>query len=217
MNKIRFMTVFALGALMFSGASWALEIPLMGGSGGAAEAAHGATSGGSIGFVDMDKIFQIFPQTQAAKEDYAKQLKKKKEQLAQKEAALAEIQSRAAVLESTLKQGAPAEVMASSSTVPGASSTTEDPLASAAQSLATMKRDLDDKKAELEELRKQSAADLATFESQQSQLILGKIYQALRDVANEEQVTVVVDKSSILYGDASIDLTDKLQQRVRGY
>jgi Skp family chaperone for outer membrane proteins len=48
-------------------------------------------------------------------------------------------------------------------------------------------------------------------------MILGKIYQALRDVANEEQVVVVVDKSSILYGDANIDLTEKLQERVRGY
>jgi Skp family chaperone for outer membrane proteins len=160
----------------------------------------------------------VYPQTQAAKEDYAKQLKKKREQLAEKEAALAEIQSRAAVLESTLKQGAPPTaptVADSSSTVSAVPSA--DPLANAAQSLATMKRDLEEKKSELEDTRKQAAADLAAFESQQSQLILGKIYQALRDVANEEQVTVVVDKSSILYGDASIDLTDKLQQRVRGY
>jgi Skp family chaperone for outer membrane proteins len=211
MNKIRFirfMMVSLLGALLFSGADWALEIPLTGSGGG------DAARGGTIGYVDMDKIFQIYPQTQAAKEDYAKQLKKKKEQLAQKEAALAEIQSRASVLESTLKQGAPAGVVASSTTVDGS---TADPLASAAQSLATMKRDLEEKKSELEDTRKQAAADLAAFESQQSQLILGKIYQALRDVANEEQVTVVVDKSSILYGDASIDLTDKLQQRVRGY
>jgi Skp family chaperone for outer membrane proteins len=212
MKNIRFILIVALSATAFSGAGWGLEIPLAGGTAGG-DAGHGA-----IGYVDMDKIFQVYPQTQAAKEDYAKQLKKKREQLAEKEAALAEIQSRAAVLESTLKQGAPPTaptVADSSSTVSAVPSA--DPLANAAQSLATMKRDLEDKKAEMEELRKQSAADLAAFEAQQSQLILGKIYQALRDVANEEQVSVVVDKSSILYGDASIDLTDKLQQRVRGY
>ena len=45
----------------------------------------------------------------------------------------------------------------------------------------------------------------------------GLIYKALKDLANEEQVTLVVDKSSILFGSAEIDLTDKLQQRVRGY
>ncbi len=210
MKKIHCMIVLALSASFFAGASCALDIPLA----GVAEASRG---GGAIGYVDMDKIFQIYPQTQAAKEDYAKQLKKKREQLAEKEAALAEIQTRAAVLESTLKQGAPSPSTIAVDSTTATTGPTEDPLASAAQSLATMKRQLDDKKAEMEELRKQSAADLAAFESQQSQLILGKIYQALRDVANEEQVTVVVDKSSILYGDASIDLTDKLQQRVRGY
>jgi Skp family chaperone for outer membrane proteins len=190
----------------------ALEIPLSGG---------GETSrGGSIGFVDLDKIFQIYPQTQVAKEDYAKQLKKKRELLAEKEAALTDIQTRTSVLESTLKQGGPVtpppaengELTEDSTVNPAA-----DPLASAAESLANMKRELEDKKAEMEELRKQAAADLAAFESQQSQLILGKIYQALRDVASEEQVSVVVDKSSILYGDGNIDLTEKLQQRVRGY
>jgi Skp family chaperone for outer membrane proteins len=215
MKRIRFILVMALSAPAMSGAIWGLDIPLTGATPGSSS---DATRGGTIGYVDMEKIFQIYPQTQAAKEDYAKQLKKKREQLAEKEAALAEIQSRAAVLESTLKQGAPPAapvVLDSSSTA--SSVPAVDPLASAAQSLATMKRDLEDKKAEMEELRKQSAADLAAFEAQQSQLILGKIYQALRDVANEEQVTVVVDKSSILYGDASIDLTDKLQQRVRGY
>lgn len=215
MKRIRCMLTL-MGAVMLSGAvSWALEIPL---TGGGSESSRGAAS---IGYVDMDKIFQIYPQTQAAKEDYAKQLKKKREQLAEKEAALAEIQSRAAVLESTLKQGAPAvpppTPNADGTTTAPSTDPNADPLASAAQSLATMKRELDDKKAEMEDMKKQAAADLAAFEAQQSQLILGKIYQALRDVANEEQVAVVVDKSSILYGDASIDLTDKLQQRVRGY
>jgi hypothetical protein len=30
-------------------------------------------------------------------------------------------------------------------------------------------------------------------------------------------VTLVVDKASILYGDTAIDLTDRLQAKVRGY
>jgi hypothetical protein len=106
-----------------------------------------------------------------------------------------------------------------SQTVPGdpAAPDAADPAASVGQSVDNMKKDLNDKKSELEEMRRQAKADLASFEGQQSQLILGKIYQALRDVAVEEQVSVVVDKSSILYGDAAIDLTEKLQQRVRGY
>ena len=189
-------------AALISRSAGALDIPLSGGT----EAGGGI----KIGYVDMDRIFQVYPQTQAAKEDYAKQLKKKREQLAAKESELREVEGRISVLESTMKQGgAPPAV--------DGAPPAEDPLASVSQSVGKMKDELDSRKTELVELRKQATADLAAFESQQSQMILGKIYQALRDVAVEEQVAVVVDKSSILYGDASIDLTDKLQQRVRGF
>lgn len=188
------LAVFITGASLF-----ALDIPLSGTSDGA--------GGAKLGYVDMDRIFQIYPQTQAAKEDYLKQLKKKREQLGAKEAELKDIEGKISVLESTLKQGGAVN----------ATDQSPDPMANASQSVGNMKSDLETKKAELLELRKQATADLAAFESQQSQLILGKIYQALRDVAVEEQVSVVVDKSSILYGDASIDLTEKLQQRVRGF
>lgn len=179
---------FALSLLIFSTASFALDIPLSGGS-------QQSGGGAKIGFVDMDRIFKIYPQTQAAKEDYSKQLKKKKDQLAAKEKELEDIKNRISILDSTSVSGAE---------TPG-------------EGTGTLKKDLEDKKVEYEEMKKQASQDLANFQSQQSQIILGKIYQALRDLALEEQVSVVVDKASILYGDATIDLTDKLQERVRGY
>lgn len=183
---------------------YSLEIPLVGAGGGGQKSV-------SIGYVDMERIFQIYPQTQAAKEDYAKQLKKKREQLAEKEAELENIKSRISVLESTLKDlgGNAQSDSAAGSAVPGASETP--------QSLTNMKKELETKKTELEELKKRAQDDLIVFENQQSRLILGKIYQALKDLAAEEQLTIVVDKSSILYGSTDIDLTEKLQQRVRGY
>lgn len=192
-----FMTAIIRGA-------YALDIPLSG--------ATDSGGGIKIGYVDMDRIFQIYPQTQAAKEDYAKQLKKKREQLASKEAELRDIEGKISVLSSTLKEGVGAPAPQ-----PTAIDDQNDPSMNASLSVGKMREDLEVRKTELTELRKQATADLAAFQSQQSQMILGKIYQALRDVATEEQVAVVVDKSSILYGDASIDLTDKLQQRVRGF
>jgi Skp family chaperone for outer membrane proteins len=201
-------TILSTAILALTGISalQALDIPLSG-------ATEGGGGGLKIGYVDMDKIFQIYPQTQAAKEDYAKQLKKKRELLASKEAELRDVEGKISVLQSTLKEGG------SAATPPadGTSVDTAEPAAAVGQNIVKMRDDLDARKAELVELRKQATADLAAFQAQQSQLILGKIYQALRDVAVEEQVAVVVDKSSILYGDASIDLTDKLQQRVRGF
>jgi Skp family chaperone for outer membrane proteins len=196
------MTLIFTG--LVSGAS-ALEIPLGGTSGPA------TTGGTSVGYVDMDRIFQIYPQTQAAKEDYAKQLAKKREQLREKEAQVANLKSRIGVLESTLKD------LGNQPSSPADSNLPADPQPGSATPTDDMKQQLETQMAELEEMRKQAERDLAAFQNQQSQMILGKIYQALRDLAQEEQVTLVVDKSSILYGDAAIDLTDKLQSRVRGY
>lgn len=189
-----FLTMFLISTASFQ--LNGLEIPLVGTEAG------GGKGGANIGYVDMDHIFRIFPQTLSAKEDYMKQLKRKRDQLAEKEKELEAVKSRMSVLENTLKDystaGAPAPADGSTPT-------------------PALQKELEEKQAEYEDIRKQAANDLATFESQQSQMILGKIYQALKELANEQQISVVVDKSSVLYGDATIDLTQKLQERVRGY
>jgi Skp family chaperone for outer membrane proteins len=211
--------VFSLFLASFTSA---LDIPLEGGGGG-------GTGKLSIGYVDMEKIFQLYPKTMDAKADYARQLKAKREELAKREAELNAVQTKLTVLESTLKTGAAplghSDVDSSTSTTnptPSVEESAIDPNlenaeAKEPQSLVTLRKELQDKKADFEEQRKRAQDDLLAFERRQSQIILGNIYQALRDLAQEEQVTVVVDKSSILYGDATIDLTDKLQNKVRGY
>jgi len=199
MNLVRNTVCFLMIGL--AGSASALEIPL----GGGVEAAGGG--GTTVGYVDMDRIFQIYPQTQIAKEDYAKQLEKKRQQLREKESQVNALKARIGVLDSALKD---------LSAAPAADTTTVTNAGPDSPS-SDMKKQLEGQMAELDDLRKQSERDLATFQNQQSQIILGKIYQALRDLAQEEQVTLVVDKSSILYGDTAIDLTDKLQNRVRGY
>jgi Skp family chaperone for outer membrane proteins len=153
----------------------------------------------------MDRIFQIYPQTAIAKEDYAKQLQKKRDQLHEKEAQVNALKAKLGVLQNTIKDMAPAD---SSGTAVSAGQ---------GSNAGDMQQQLQQQVTELEDMRKQAEVDLAAFQNQQSQLILGKIYQALRDLAQEQQVTLVVDKASILYGDSAVDLTDKLQAKVRGY
>jgi Skp family chaperone for outer membrane proteins len=184
-------TTLAIGA-------HALEIPL-------SNAGGGGNGGAKIGYVDMERIFQVYPQTKAAKDDYRKRLDKLKADLAQRETELGNIRDRIAVLDSTLKNVAP----------PSVSGSTES--AAAPENMETMRRDLQTKETEFEEARKRALEDLASFESRQSQVILGKIYEALVNLAEDEQLTLVVDKSSILFGSASTDLTEKLQERIRGF
>jgi Skp family chaperone for outer membrane proteins len=188
----------------------ALEIPLGGSTGG------NNSTNIRIGFVDMELIFQVYPQTKAAKEDYRKKLDKMKQDLAQKENELGNIKDRLAVLDSTLK-GMSAPVPITNPNVDGSTPPVTDAAPQAPESISAMKKDLENKQLEYEDARKRAQADLAAFENRQSQIILGKIYEALQDLAQEEQVTMVVDKSSILFGASDNDLTEKLEQKIRGF
>jgi Skp family chaperone for outer membrane proteins len=196
----------------------ALDIPL---GGGGSEA-----SAIKIGYVDMEKIFQLYPKTQDAKQDYAKQLKAKRAELAKAEAELNAVKSKLTVLESTLKgSSAPlgaSDVDAGTSTVAAVDDSNIDPDLENAEakepaSITNLRAELEEKRVDFEERRKRAQDDLLAFERRQSQMILGNIYQALQDLAEEEQITIVVDKSSILYGATNIDLTDRLQSKVRGF
>lgn len=220
MKNIKFLVLSLLGMGLSFSSPKALEIPLTGAAGAS------ANGGAKIAYVDMELIFQLYPQTRFVKEDYAKQLQKKREQLAEKDAELANIKSRIAVLESTLKgmglnnAGEPAvSTPTAANGLSGEQPGSEQAVGGDGepQAVLSMKKELEEKQAEYEDLRQRAFEELAAFERQQTQTILGKIYLALRDLAQEEQVTLVVDKSSILYGAANIDLTEKLQQRVRGY
>src|SRR5687768_3046770 len=126
--------------LLATAPAGALDIPLTGVTSG------GGDGGGKIGYVDMDRIFQIYPQTLAAKEDYAKQLQRKRQQLADKEEELANIKSRISVLESTLRtMGAPAGAVPPSDSTGTAEALppAEAPPAGDSQALAKMKNELE--------------------------------------------------------------------------
>jgi len=64
--------------------------------------------------------------------------------------------------------------------------------------------------------QKQVEDNLIEIESRRSEILLGKIYKAVREVARESGVSVVVDKSQILYGQGSVDLTDTVIKRLEG-
>jgi len=45
--------------------------------------------------------------------------------------------------------------------------------------------------------------------------ILGKIYDAIRAVANEEGITVLVDSNNLIYGEDAEDITDKVLKKLK--
>ncbi len=75
-------------------------------------------------------------------------------------------------------------------------------------------KELSQKEDELKIFQKQAEKELLEYESRKSELLLGRIYVALKELATKEEVSVVVDKRNILYGQNAVDLTDKLIKKL---
>jgi Skp family chaperone for outer membrane proteins len=88
--------------------------------------------------------------------------------------------------------------------------------ASVAEGISLREEQLLKRQKELEDARASSAQSLRAFEASRAKTILGRLYKALVELANERGISLVVDKSAILYGQNTIDLTESLTRRVRG-
>ncbi|HNW44101.1 MAG TPA: OmpH family outer membrane protein [Elusimicrobiales bacterium] len=66
----------------------------------------------------------------------------------------------------------------------------------------------------LRAFQKQAERELLEYESHRTEILLGRIYVALKELAVKEAVSVVVDKRNILFGQPAVDLTGKLLERL---
>lgn len=66
--------------------------------------------------------------------------------------------------------------------------------------------------------REQTAAErnLLDAESRRTDQVLARLYRAVSEVARRDGVSVVVDKSAILYGHPAVDLTDRVLAHLKG-
>lgn len=179
------LAMLFLGAAL-SGAAFAVEIPFKRG---------GRDEGTRVGFVDMQRIYREYPETQKARAEYNRELARHKTDLAEKERALEDLKNR----------GTPVSAV-STDTVTGATAPATAPGAG----------DVDRARADLEKARSDAATALRDFESKQSARILGQLHKALVELATERGIALVVDKASILHGENAVDLTEALHRKVRG-
>lgn len=211
------MKPFILGALLFMASAivGGVEIPVR----------RGGASGAAVGYVDMELVFREYPEAKKAREEYQKEVVRHKGELADRERALADLKREIEALKAT---ALPAPTVEKSSTTiesltPAASTdTVESPAistataASLAEGITRREEQLLKRQKELEEARESSAQALRAFEATRSKTILGRLYKALVELAEERGIRLVVDKSAILYGQNTIDLTEALNRRVRG-
>ena len=57
---------------------------------------------------------------------------------------------------------------------------------------------------------------MVDIESKRSEMLLGRIYAAVKETAVESGVSVVIDKTAILFGQGSVDLTDRVLKKLEG-
>lgn len=82
--------------------------------------------------------------------------------------------------------------------------------------VAAKEAELASKQASLTAYQGQVEKDLVDIESRRSEMLLGRIYAAVKETAVESGVSVVIDKTAILFGQGSADLTDKVLKRLEG-
>jgi Skp family chaperone for outer membrane proteins len=75
--------------------------------------------------------------------------------------------------------------------------------------LESKRAELEAKEAAHEKHKARIEKNLLELESRRTEILLGKIYSAMQEVARENNVGVVIDKSQILYGQSTVDLTEK--------
>ncbi|MDD2805080.1 MAG: OmpH family outer membrane protein [Elusimicrobiales bacterium] len=80
--------------------------------------------------------------------------------------------------------------------------------------IAKKESDLASREEELRQAQRQSERELLEYEGRKSEMLLGRIYVALKELAIKEEVSVIVDKRNILYGQNAVDLTAKLLDKL---
>jgi len=76
--------------------------------------------------------------------------------------------------------------------------------------IALKEKELARKEDDFKQYQAEAEKNLLDLEGRKTEILLGKIHRAIEDVARQEGVSVVVDKTNILFGHDAVDLTDKV-------
>ena len=78
-----------------------------------------------------------------------------------------------------------------------------------------LQADIANKESELTREHDEADHGLLDVESRKTDQVLARLYRAITEVAHREGVSVVVDKTTILYGHPAVNLTDKVLKYLR--
>ncbi len=108
---------------------------------------------------------------------------------------------------------APVAVSSAAAPTPAASAPPKgkaDQLLALDAKILALQAEIASKETELSQVHDGADKDLLAAEGRKTDRVLARLYRAIGAVAKREGVSVVIDKSSLLYGHPAMDLTDKV-------
>ena len=239
---LNLIIVFVL-AILCPALSFSVEIPLD--KHPEAVAANASQGSANIAYVDIDKVFSEHPMTKRLKDEFCLTADKKKIELKSLLAEIARIEqiivSSASIvnkskeevvnfknmgsklIQSVTQSSAAASQVVQSTAAPSAKLLTPSEIAEKEKLIAGMekeieglKKKIEEKKLEIPKLVETQKECLNKLEEDQTNAVLIDIYSVFEKVAEEEDVTIIIDKNQLLYGKSVKDLTEKVLDRLRG-
>jgi Skp family chaperone for outer membrane proteins len=179
---------------------------------------------GSIGFVDIQRIYKSFPETIKARENLNELMHQAEDQLNLRKAELLRLRSELSTLKIEREFLARTPILISTTTalVPPAQSGnpitpgTIPPLGELNSRIAFKAGEIAQREVAFKEQQSLTEKGLVDIESRKTEMLLNRIHKAIQEVAQREGISVVIDKTNVLFGHETVDLTEKVLQFLRG-
>jgi len=193
-----------------------------------------------IGVVDMNKVLNEYPLTQKLQQDIDNFKQNKMAEIVSIEKEIEELMKQKLVINTEIEQLktqlAQISVSATTSTIISSesisstefiqSSTT---VVAQSEQVEQIKKNIEDKQKNLQQIEQEINTKKEIVKQKQTEIeseiekmkqkteaeIYAELYKIIKQIAQQEGLNVVIDKSGILYGEPEIDITDKVLKKIK--
>ena len=193
-----------------------------------------------IGVVDMNKVLNEYPLTQKLQQDIDNFKQNKMAEIVSIEKEIEELMKQKLVINTEIEQLktqlAQISVSATTSTIISSesisstefiqSSTT---VVAQSEQVEQIKKNIEDKQKNLQQIEQEINTKRQIVKQKQTEIeseieklkqkteaeIYAELYKIIKQIAQQEGLNVVIDKSGILYGEPEIDITDKVLKKIK--
>jgi len=193
-----------------------------------------------IGVVDMNKVLNEYPLTQKLQQDIDNFKQNKMAEIVSIEKEIEELMKQKLVINTEIEQLktqlAQIGVSATTSTIVSSesisstefiqSSTT---VVAQSEQVEQIKKNIENKQKNLQQIEQEINTKKQIVKQKQTEIeseiekmkqkteaeIYAELYKIIKQIAQQEGLNVVIDKSGILYGEPEIDITDKVLKKIK--